>query len=174
MLHTLHLVLIRYFCFSYLFFLQRRDEDRDKSCEPLKSSSSEESVRKRRPSGNISVNSQLSIFSQTSLSTDTTTTTETSQTQSMRSALNQSSHHIAPTPQTPTIQQQLQSKPTIASHSPHSPHTKPIKIIGNDKTVDSGVKTKYNYHDEPHSFENSMEFLEDYKNFQFEVLETTV
>lgn len=162
-----------------------RDEDRDKSCEPLKSSSSEESVRKRRPSGNISINSQLSIFSQTSLSTDTTTTTETSQTQSIRSAHNQSAHHIAQSPssahhhqQQQQQQQQHQLKPlksspaaTIASHSPQS---KPIKIIGNDKTVDTSVKTKYNYHDEPHSFENSMEFLEDYKNFQFEVLETTV
>lgn len=136
-------------------------------------------MRKRRPSGNISINSQLSIFSQTSLSTDTTTTTETSQTQSIRSVHNQSSHHIAQTPQTPhsTQQQlqlkQLQSSPhsTIATHSSHS---KPIKIIGNDKMVDTGVKAKYNYHDEPHSFENSMEFLEDYKNFQFEVLETTV
>lgn len=47
-----------------------RDEERDKSCDRLKSSSSEESVRKRRPSGNISINSQLSIFSQTSMSTD--------------------------------------------------------------------------------------------------------
>lgn len=36
------------------------------------------------------------------------------------------------------------------------------------------TKPKYAYHDEPHSFENSMEFLEDYKNFQYEVLETTV
>lgn len=40
-------------------------------------------------------------------------------------------------------------------------------------TVDN-VKLKYNYHDEPHSFENSMEFLEDFNHFQFEVLETTV
>lgn len=41
--------------------------------------------------------------------------------------------------------------------------------------VDPNVtKPKYVYHDEPHSFENSMEFLEDYKNFQYEVLETTV
>lgn len=50
-----------------------RDEDRDKSCDHLKSSSSEESVRKRRPSGNISLNSQLSIFSQITLSTDAET-----------------------------------------------------------------------------------------------------
>lgn len=41
--------------------------------------------------------------------------------------------------------------------------------------VDPNVsKPKYAYHDEAHSFENSMEFLEDYKNFQYEVLETTV
>lgn len=42
------------------------------------------------------------------------------------------------------------------------------------ESIDQSVKSKYTYHDEPHSFENSMEFLEDYKNFQFEVLETTV
>lgn len=47
-----------------------RDEDRDKSCDHLKSSSSEESVRKRRPSGNISINSDLSIFTQTTVLTD--------------------------------------------------------------------------------------------------------
>lgn len=34
------------------------------------------------------------------------------------------------------------------------------------------VKQKYNYHDEPHSFESSMEFLEDF--IPCEVLETTV
>uniref|UniRef100_A0A182YI20 SLIT-ROBO Rho GTPase-activating protein 1 n=1 Tax=Anopheles stephensi TaxID=30069 RepID=A0A182YI20_ANOST len=45
--------------------LKIKDEDRDKS-EHLKSSSSEESVRKRRPSGNISLNSQLSICTQNS------------------------------------------------------------------------------------------------------------
>lgn len=44
-----------------------------------------------------------------------------------------------------------------------------------ESIVDPNVtKPKYAYHDEPHSFENSMEFLEDYKNFQYEVLETTV
>lgn len=58
----------------FLFFYLRRDEDRDKSCDHLKSSSSEESVRKRRPSGNISLNSQLSIFSQTTMSTELDTT----------------------------------------------------------------------------------------------------
>lgn len=49
-------------------------------------------------------------------------------------------------------------------------------IVDNDfhyDTVDN-VKLKYNYHDEPHSFENSMEFLEDFNQFQYEVLETTV
>lgn len=51
-------------------YKKNRDEDRDKSCDHLKSSSSEESVRKRRPSGNISINSQLSIFSQTTTSTE--------------------------------------------------------------------------------------------------------
>lgn len=41
------------------------------------------------------------------------------------------------------------------------------------ETVDS-VKSKYNYHDEPHSFESSMEFLEDFNHFHCEELETTV
>lgn len=54
----------------FIKFPSSRDEDRDKSCDHLKSSSSEESVRKRRPSGNISINSQLSIFSQTTMSTE--------------------------------------------------------------------------------------------------------
>lgn len=54
----------------FIKFSSSRDEDRDKSCDHLKSSSSEESVRKRRPSGNISINSQLSIFSQTTMSTE--------------------------------------------------------------------------------------------------------
>lgn len=40
-------------------------------------------------------------------------------------------------------------------------------------TVDN-VKPKYSYHDEPHSFESSMEFLEDFNHFPCEVLETTV
>lgn len=46
-----------------------RDEDRDKCSDHLKSSSSEESVRKGRPSGNLSLHSQLSVFHQNSIST---------------------------------------------------------------------------------------------------------
>lgn len=49
------------------------------------------------------------------------------------------------------------------------------EVFHYEAIVDPNVtKPKYAYHDEPHSFENSMEYLEDYKNFQYEVLETTV
>lgn len=189
-----------------------RDEDRDKSCDHLKSSSSEESVRKRRPSGNISLNSQLSTLSQTSASTDATDSAAHQQT--LRSA----------TPKTPLHHGTLtaQQHSMQVAHAVHHTPTKPIKIISSEKStssasggsadssdhigiaaptpaqaevtksiepatppisinqdyhyesIDTAVRGKYTYHDEPHSFENSMEFLEDYKNFQFEVLETTV
>lgn len=59
--------------FIFLFLYIFRDEDRDKPCDHSKSSSSEELVRKRHPSGNISLNSQLTIFSQTTMSTDAET-----------------------------------------------------------------------------------------------------
>lgn len=214
-----------------------RDEDRDKSCDHLKSSSSEESVRKRRPSANISLNSQLSIFSQASISTEADV-----------NPLPQQKHHsrkfilnFAPNfwragkfwdVKFSLLEQDHQTTPT------HPTQSKPIKIINNElpksnssstsagsssdsterliltretiasttsnqnaKTVSGSTtnstgsagaagendfhyesivdnqnanKPKYTYHDEPHSFENSMEFLEDYKNFQYEVLETTV
>lgn len=54
-----------------------------------------------------------------------------------------------------------------------------VPAVNNDndfhyETLDQAVKAKYVYHDEPHSFENSMDFLEDYNHYQFEVLETTV
>ncbi|XP_031636973.1 SLIT-ROBO Rho GTPase-activating protein 1-like isoform X2 [Contarinia nasturtii] len=188
--------------------LKIKDEDRDKSCDHLKSSSSEESVRKRRPSGNISINSQLSIFSQTTMSTELDTQHPSSQ---------------QGQPQQPPPLASQQSQSTGSHHSTHHSHpttphaqSKPIKISGNESTkssssstsaessadsterliltkqntivkasgsgsdengddfhyeaiVDPNVtKPKYAYHDEPHSFENSMEFLEDYKNFQYE------
>lgn len=36
------------------------------------------------------------------------------------------------------------------------------------------IKKGYVYHDEPHSFENTIEFMEDSTHFTYEVLETTV
>lgn len=61
-------------------------------------------------------------------------------------------------------------------HKVAAPNATPINN-DNDfhyETLDQAVKAKYAYHDEPHSFENSMDFLEDYNHYQFEVLETTV
>lgn len=87
----------------------------------------------------------------------------------------QSSHHQPSQPQ----QQQTQSahEPTLdKTDSATATIVIPKKPLESDfhyESVDS-VKSKYTYHDEPHSFETSMEFLEDYNHFQFEVLETTV
>lgn len=85
----------------------------------------------------------------------------------------------------PRTQHQLQHSNKL------SEHIEPINIITNAKslkqldspisdmhydTIDnvSEIRQKYSYHDEPHSFENSMDFLEDCNHFQYEVLETTV
>ena len=147
--------------YIYFFF---RDEDRDKS-DLLKSSSSEESVRKRRPSGNISLNSQLSICTQNS---------------NTLSNITCGSDFIAPTVQGLSPGHQQPQHPKFEPIT-----TKPISIIS-DKcevkdsdyihydTVDNVKGANYNYHDEPHSFETSLEFLEDMNHFTFEVLETTV
>lgn len=59
-------------------------------------------------------------------------------------------------------------------------HKAPLTVAASLDATDSlydtvdNVKSKYNYHDEPHSFESSMEFLEDFNHFPCEVLETTV
>lgn len=190
----------------------------------MKSSSSEESVRKRRPSGNMSVNSQLSIFSQ-----------QQQQSQQQSQQLSQQSQQSSQQQQQ-FHQQQPSSIQTIESSSsslsieqavkyPMHNVTQPqhhqqqqqqqnvhqllnekIDSMVNNNKMNTGlagggggggdgssggrsisnedcdfhydsvdnVKVKYNYHDEPHSFENSMDFLEDFNHFQFEVLETTV
>lgn len=151
-----------------LFFLHR-DEDRDKCSDHLKSSSSEESVRKRRPSGNISINSQLSIFSQTSNATDPESSIEKHSAQQHQVNVSSSTDVTDATcgktadssGQTVTTNIVIPKKPIVDNNDFHY------------ESVDN-VKLKYNYHDEPHSFESSMEFLEDYNHFQFEVLETTV
>lgn len=202
----------------------------------MKSSSSEESVRKRRPSGNISINSQLSIFSQTSQSAeaDLNQLPPNNQQHQQHSGQHPQAHHQAPnnSPQLHhPVHQQSQSPPIkisgsqssgsqtsgsqtsgsqssdklSTSASDSSDHSSVRSVTAKQKiptsncnsvnssktaivssatnaldndfhyeTLDQAVKAKYNYHDEPHSFENSMEFLEDYNHFQFEVLETTV
>ena len=130
----------------------------------MKSSSSEESVRKRRPSGNISVNSQLSVFSQNSIPNDSEPTPSNNQ-----KPHNQQPHSAnSLTDKTDTTATTLTTTNNISI-----PNKQLIESDFHYDVVDN-VKTKYNYHDEPHSFENSMEFLEDYNHFQFEVLETTV
>lgn len=135
-------------------------------------------MRKRRPSGNISINSQLSIFSQSSISTEAD--------HAAIAAANAASSHPKPSiviasshPQNDVAVTSSVAIPKQTSH-PQQQHQQQHQLNAasaeNDfhyDTVDN-VKQKYNYHDEPHSFENSMEFLEDFNHFQFEVLETTV
>ncbi|XP_037033613.1 SLIT-ROBO Rho GTPase-activating protein 1-like isoform X1 [Bradysia coprophila] len=134
--------------------LKIKDEDRDK--DHLKSSSSEESVRKRRPSGTISVKSQLSVFSQNSHPTETDSTPSTN---------HQKSHHQQQ-PLNDKIENTSNAAPPTSNNIP-IPNKQLIESDFHYEVVDN-VKNKYNYHDEPHSFENSMEFLEDYNHFQFE------
>uniref|UniRef100_A0A182K696 SLIT-ROBO Rho GTPase-activating protein 1 n=1 Tax=Anopheles christyi TaxID=43041 RepID=A0A182K696_9DIPT len=218
--------------------LKIKDEERDKS-EHLKSSSSEESVRKRRPSGNISLNSQLSICTQNSntlsnitCGSDYTASTISAATASagghsatgsgatagvgctpsgsgaggtaagiIQTALPSPGH-----PQYHTIQHtsqggssahhstssqpQSQQQPiAIVTHQPPLPsstHHAPPPVIGEKlaserkdadfihyDSVDHLKASPYSYHDEPHSFENSFEFVEDMALFTYEVLETT-
>ncbi|XP_035912577.1 SLIT-ROBO Rho GTPase-activating protein 1-like isoform X2 [Anopheles stephensi] len=221
--------------------LKIKDEDRDKS-EHLKSSSSEESVRKRRPSGNISLNSQLSICTQNSntlsnitCGSDYTASTISAATASasghsvavgatgsgggvgggggasssssiggagstaagiMQPALASPGHPQYHTIQhapvassvhhssTATSQQSLtQQQPVaIVTHQPPLPsaHLAPPVIgekLGGElkdadfihyDSVDHLKASPYNYHDEPHSFENSFEFVEDMALFTYE------
>uniref|UniRef100_A0A182SWI1 SLIT-ROBO Rho GTPase-activating protein 1 n=1 Tax=Anopheles maculatus TaxID=74869 RepID=A0A182SWI1_9DIPT len=223
--------------------LKIKDEERDKS-EHLKSSSSEESVRKRRPSGNISLNSQLSICTQNSntlsnitCGSDYTASTISAATASasghsavvgsgvtggggcggasssssigatgtasgiMQPALASPGHPQYHTVQqaqvvssvhhssTGTSQSHTQQQPVaIVTHQPPLPsaHHAPPQIgekMGSElkdadfihyDSVDHLKASPYNYHDEPHSFENSFEFVEDVALFTYEVLETTV
>ncbi|XP_062562763.1 SLIT-ROBO Rho GTPase-activating protein 1-like isoform X2 [Armigeres subalbatus] len=175
--------------------LKIKDEDRDKS-EHLKSSSSEESVRKRRPSGNISINSQLSICTNNSNTLSNITcgsdytgsTISTSTTQGVGSgtvsgpALGSGGMSASPAhPQYQTIQQMQQPPPPInnqVTHQPPLPSAHPLigeKLAADLKdpnyihydTVDL-KGSSYSYHDEPHSFETSGEFLEDMTHFTFE------
>lgn len=95
---------------------------------------------------------------------------------------------IAPINQ-PQKQQQQQEQPISIDKSEDTidnnikipiNNSQNVKVAANTdndfhyESLDQAVKAKYAYHDEPHSFENSMDFLEDYNHYQFEVLETTV
>uniref|UniRef100_A0A182QKV9 SLIT-ROBO Rho GTPase-activating protein 1 n=1 Tax=Anopheles farauti TaxID=69004 RepID=A0A182QKV9_9DIPT len=210
--------------------LKIKDEDRDKS-EHLKSSSSEESVRKRRPSGNISLNSQLSICTQNSntlsnitCGSDYTTSTISATTASavghgaVGSAVSQALpvtgvgggggtssgsglmgtaaslaspghpqyqtiQHPSQTTLHPSASTQSQTQPVaIVTHQPPLPsahHAPPVigeKLSSELKdsdfihydSVDHLKASPYSYHDEPHSFENSFEFVEDMNLFTYE------
>ncbi|XP_063708232.1 SLIT-ROBO Rho GTPase-activating protein 1-like isoform X2 [Culicoides brevitarsis] len=143
--------------------LKIKDEDREKSSDHMKSSSSEESVRKRRPSGNISLNSQLSICTQNS-NTLSNITYGSDYTASTVSA-------SIPAPVLP--------KSISQASTPH--HVQSIDVSSSDK---NGLKetdfpqyentetlkkhSGYVYHDEPHSFENTIEFMEDSNHFTYE------
>lgn len=147
-----------------------RDEDREKSSDHLKSSSSEESVRKRRPSGNISINSQLSICTQNS-NTLSNITYGSDYTTSTVSA------GVIPAPVLPKALQQhddTNHHPPLQSH----PHKDRNGLKETDfpqyENTENLKKGSYVYHDEPHSFENTIEFMEDATHFTYEVLETTV
>lgn len=152
--------------------MQTRDEDREKSSDHLKSSSSEESVRKRRPSGNISLNSQLSICTQNSNTLSNITYGSDYTTSTVSASI--------PAPVLP--------KSISQSSTPH--HVQSAEIAIPEHKDKNGLKetdfpqyenteslkkhSGYVYHDEPHSFENTIEFMEDSNHFTYEVLETTV
>jgi hypothetical protein len=186
------------FRFLVLFF---RGEDREKTSEHLKSSSSEESVRKRRPSGNISINSTLSICTQNSNTLSNITLgseispapTSAAQTTPSAVCTTDVGHHQQHPPKTESIlvkaSEQLNNKAYIEPDSAlYDTVDNVIKQQQSLVTITAPIATKnnnhkqdqkYNYHDEPHSFENSMDYrvVEDAANmshFTFEVLETTV
>lgn len=169
--------------------LKIKDEDREKSSDHLKSSSSEESVRRRRPSGNISVNSQLSICPQTNnnINNNSSSSSNNNNNSNINSNINNTSPSISGSENSTTIssltrslnQQQLSgssgniietinTKLSTASSSSIKTLDSPSDI--HYDTIDSvnDIRSKYNYHDEPHSFENSMDFLEDFSHFQYE------
>lgn len=160
-------------CDSYHLNPQIRDEDREKSSDHLKSSSSEESVRnKRRPSGNISLNSQLSICTQNSntlsnitYGSDYTTSTVSASIPApvLPKSISQTStpHHGIPSSEVPP--EHKDKNGLKETDFPQYENTETLK-----------KHSGYVYHDEPHSFENTIEFMEDSNHFTYEVLETTV
>uniref|UniRef100_A0A336KWD9 CSON015377 protein n=1 Tax=Culicoides sonorensis TaxID=179676 RepID=A0A336KWD9_CULSO len=147
--------------------LKIKDEDREKSSDHLKSSSSEESVRKRRPSGNISLNSQLSICTQNSNTLSNITYGSDYTTSTVSASI--------PAPVLP--------KSISQTSTPH--HVQSIAVVPDPEHKDkNGLKetdfpqyenteqlkkhSGYVYHDEPHSFENTIEFMEDSNHFTYE------
>lgn len=178
---------------SSISVLSNRGEDHKSH---IKSSSSEESIRKqhnlhRRPSGNLGTN-QLSIFHQQRSGSqsieqqnnvksasiaaivDSQKTKAQQQHQIVQQMLNEKIDTI-------TAQQQQQlvvvdNTVTAAVTSDfHYDTVDNVKASSAIPIVTSQQTQKYGaYHDEAHSFENSMDFLEDVNHFNFEVLETTV
>ncbi|XP_055705552.1 SLIT-ROBO Rho GTPase-activating protein 1-like isoform X2 [Phlebotomus papatasi] len=138
--------------------LKIKDEDRDRGSDNMKSSSSEESVRKRRPSGSIAVPSQLTVFSASSATVP--------QAQGQKIVGPVATEIVAQTvAMAEEVLQQQQENHQIGV--PMLDPKRPQDDFPYFDDVDS-MKSKYSYHDEPHSFENSMDFLEDFNHFQFE------
>ncbi|XP_055693315.1 SLIT-ROBO Rho GTPase-activating protein 1-like isoform X2 [Lutzomyia longipalpis] len=132
--------------------LKIKDEDRDRGSDHMKSSSSEESVRKRRPSGSIVIPSQLTVY----------TVSQSAPAQAPKSA-----NTTENAPQSEEVSQQQPTAQQLQIGIPMVEPKRPPEDFLHYDTVDT-VKSKYSYHDEPHSFENSMDFLEDFNHFQFE------
>lgn len=147
--------------------LKIKDEDREKSSDHLKSSSSEESVRKRRPSGNISLNSQLSICTQNSNTLSNITYGSDYTTSTVSASI--------PAPVLPKSISQAGTPHHVQSVDvPEKNGLKETDFPQYENTETLKKHAGYVYHDEPHSFENTIEFMEDSKHFTYEVLETTV
>lgn len=112
-------------------------------------------MRKRRPSGNISLNSQLSICTQNSNTLSNITYASDYTTSTVSATI--------PAPVLPkTMVQEVLRNGVKETDFPQYENTENLKKGG------------YVYHDEPHSFENTIEFMEDATHFTYEVLETTV
>ncbi|XP_050092669.1 SLIT-ROBO Rho GTPase-activating protein 1-like isoform X2 [Anopheles aquasalis] len=208
--------------------LKIKDEERDKSEHLKSSSSSEESVRKRRPSANTSLNSQLSICTQNSntLSNITCGSDYTASTMSAsaitgdraesasNSGTTAGTSGVGPPGTSGSVGTQLStlsspghsqyqllqhiSVPASGQHATQSTtmnvtHQPPLPSANNSQsligekstssqkdadyinydTVDQIKSSAYSYHDEPHSFENSFEFVEDINHFTYEVQKPT-
>lgn len=175
--------------------LSNRGEDHKSH---IKSSSSEESIRKqhnlqRRPSGNLGTN-QLSIFQQQRSGSSPQSIDQQNNVKSASIAAIVDSQKTKAQQQHQIVQQMLNEKidaitaqqqqqlvvvdntSTAAVTSDfHYDTVDNVKASSAIPIVTSQQTQKYGaYHDEAHSFENSMDFLEDVNHFNFEVLETTV
>lgn len=120
----------------------------------------------------------MSIFSQTSNATDPELTVEKQHTTTVQQQhqLKQQEQHLNIDVTDISKSETNLSSGQLTSTNIVIPKKTPAIVDANDfhyESVDN-VKLKYNYHDEPHSFETSMEFQDDYNHFNYEVLETTV